>query len=938
MAAGIADGVIGKLTGYVVHQLAKEASLVVNFTRDFEWLNNKLIYVRGFLTDADGQSAQNRLVRKWLQDVCDIAWDAEDMIEECAIYDNSLQYALSCNAQAIFRYRMGRKIRKVKDRMKSVMEDATDLKLARDLCHSDETLTGAPQRGKEWKRPSVLERDSKPVAMDNKIEHIIALLDDPAVPVTAIVGMGGLGKTFLLQHVLNRTKGRFDNSIWLSISQTYSVPKLQSDLASKIYVRAVGESPVSDVQVAGGEPTTSLRDVVKGRLSEVRAAECIHSHLERTRSLIVLDDVWSAAAENNLIQSLGLPIGDNSQCKIVVTTRNREVSRNMSAHIYQMDHLSHENSWKLFCAYAFADYQQNEPPQHLEEIARDIVKDCGKLPLAIKTTAASLRGETLLKEWVSKHRELKEVLNSNDPIIQMLKLSYDWLPGALKPCFAYFSFFPKHEEIDCEFVINLWLGEGFIPKGKEQWNIGWDYISQFGNLCLVEVVERLEEPHIGTKFCKLHDLLFDLAVSISKENKCSFSAGEAFKKKSSGHSGCRRILLSKKEIHDSALSKRNSNFGRSVRTLSLLQNHNITNIPSNFFASGRMLRVLDLRGTRISTLPKSVGNLNLLYVLNLSQTNISKVPKCVRNLTSLRFLDISWCKHEKLRLPVWIGEIKFLEYLNIEGCSDGLQRHIPKGISEIPCLLTLRSDGLGLSNGGDGFLMLENLGNLIHLQELWITFYYNEPYSRSLSMERVFGELVKMRSLGLCDKSRGIAPGMAPLGLLEPPCTDKMIDMKELEHLRLCGFAVPSWIFTFPNLRILKLVYCECIDYTTLAIETIPNLMILELTGNETCVELPKAFGESGKFSKLRFLEIRLFKKLKQFPRLEEGAMPFLQKLIFKQLLKMREVPSGLELLKSMKECIFESTGILQTWLTEGGQDWNRIKANNPNITITWKQ
>ncbi|GLJ19670.1 hypothetical protein SUGI_0356320 [Cryptomeria japonica] len=931
MAAGLADGVIGKLTEMAVQQLANEATLVVNFTDDFEWLCKKLTYVRGFLTYADGQSAQNELVGKWLQDVCDTAWDAEDIVEECTIYGNSPQSSVGCHTRSLFRYKMGRRIRKVRGRMTTIMQDASELKLVSELCHSNEASSSTPNRGRARKKSSLLESGSKPVAIDSKIQHIIGLLDDPAVPVIAVVGMGGIGKTFLLQHVFKSTKERFEHSIWLSISQTYSVPKLQSDLASKIHVRDIGGSDLSE----DGEPRISLRDVVKERVSEVRAAECIHSHLQRSRSLIVLDDVWRASIQDNLIANLGLPVSDNCRCKIVVTTRNREVCRNMNAHIYEMEYLSDEDSWKLFCAHAFANYPQKENPPHLEKIAGDIVKECGKLPLAIKTIAGSLAGKTLVWDWESKYRQLNEVVHRNDRIMQILKLSYDWLPPALKPCFAYFSLFPEDEELDCEYVINLWIGEGFIPQGEEQWNIGWEYMSQFANLCLIDMVERLEEPRIGTKFCKLHDLLFDLAVTISKENKCAFSFEEVFTKFSSRHSGCRRIMLPKKEIDDSALGKRINNCGQSLRTLSLFQNDGIRNIPSNFFASGRVLRVLDLRGTGISSLPESVGNLKLLRVLNLSQTHIRKVPKCVRKLTSLRFLDISGCR-SVVMVPLWIGELKCLQHLSIEGCSEGLQRHIPKAISELPCLLILRSDGLGLSNGDNRFLNLEDVGNLIHLQELWINFYNNQASSRS--METVIGQLVKMRSLGLCDKSRGVVAGVVGLGLPDPPCPLKMMAMKDLEHLRLCGFAVPSWISRFPNLRILKLVYCECVDYTTLTIETLPNLMILELTGNESCTELPRAFGMSGRFNKLSFFEIRLFSKLKQFPKLEMGALPCLEKLIFKKLPDMKRVPIGLELLKSLKECTFESTGISRARLREGSHDWEKIKASNPNVTITWKQ
>ncbi|XP_059074852.1 probable disease resistance protein At1g58602 [Cryptomeria japonica] len=378
MAAGLADGVIGKLTEMAVQQLANEAPLVVYFTDDFEWLCKKLTYVRGFLTYADGQSAQNELVGKWLQDVCDTAWDAEDIVEECTIYGNSPESFVGCHTRSLFRYRMGRRIRKVRGRLTTIMQDANELNLVSELCHSNEASSSTRNRGRERKKSSLLESGTRPVAIDRKIRHIVGLLDDPVVPVIVVVGTGGIGKIFLLQHVFSRAQKK--------------VPKLQSDLASKIHVRDIGGNEVSE----DGEPIISLRDVVKERVSEVRAAECIHSHLQRSRSLIVLDDVRRETIQDNLIANLGLPVSDNCHCKIVVTNRNREVCRNMNAHIYEMEYLSDEDSWKLFCAYAFANYPPKESLPHLEKIAGDIIKECGKLPLAIKTIAGSLAGKTLL--------------------------------------------------------------------------------------------------------------------------------------------------------------------------------------------------------------------------------------------------------------------------------------------------------------------------------------------------------------------------------------------------------------------------------------------------------------------------------------------------------------------------------------------------------------
>ncbi|XP_059074189.1 disease resistance RPP13-like protein 4 isoform X1 [Cryptomeria japonica] len=540
------------------------------------------------------------------------------------------------------------------------------------LCADSSASTS---RSAQVKKSCLLPRDSHPVGIDSKVEDMLRLLQDQKIPVIAVVGMGGSGKTFLLQHVYNTGKSRFEYSIWLSISRSFSVKNLQHDIASHIGLES---------------------KIVGGAITEERAAELIHEHLKGKRSLIVLDDLWTLSTEDDILYKLGLPA--HKDCKVVVTTRNKEVAQNSKAHVYEMKILSDEDSWKLFCFYAFPDCEENSAPPDLEEVGREIVKQCGNLPLAIKTTAASLVNTARLSKWESKRDQLKKPavpFGGHDPVMDILKLSYDSLPQHLKPCFAYLSFFPEDEEIDPEYLVYLWIGEGFIPTGEGQCDTAWDWLDQLVQLCLLQLSEGLEFSKftsIGynkrlTKHCKIHDLLHDLAIHISREKKCAFSVEEAATYTSAASGWC-RILLAKKDINPNDISESRPAY---LRTLSLSQNNEISSIPENFFSAIRGLRVLDLSSTRIYALPASIGKMVLLKVLNLRGTAIVEVPECVRHLKSLLFLAMSnGCRS----LPVWIGELKCLQYLECQ-----LVYRMPRGISKLASLRVLRSDMLAALHG-----------------------------------------------------------------------------------------------------------------------------------------------------------------------------------------------------------------------------------------------
>ncbi|KAH9319172.1 hypothetical protein KI387_020941 [Taxus chinensis] len=911
MAAGLVDAMVGRLGGMIVDEISKEASLFLNFRKDFKWLKKKLVIVSTYLKDADVRIVHNKSVKGWLLDVADIAWDAEDIIEECAaesIYANDGNTKCPCaicpfnNCRLFFRYKMARRIKDVRDRMKTIMEDAAALKLVADLTHSDQQASTSTSQNVKWKRSSVLERDARPVAIEPKVEKILQLIDDPAASIIAVVGMGGAGKTFLLQNVFNRIKERFEYSIWLSISQTYSLQRLQADLAAKI----------------------NLGDVVNGRISEVQAAEFIYSQLESKRSLIVLDDVWRPTGEDDLIRTLGLPVGNSTQCKIVVTTRNEDVCRSMNARVYEMQVLSQEESWELFCAFAFSDCEQNRPQRDLKQIASEIEKECARLPLAVKTVAASLTGKTSSRDWKSKLREIREISNKGDPIMEILKLSYDSLPAPLKPCFAYLSFFPEDERIDPEYLIYLWIAEGFIEGGGDQVEIGWSYIHQLANLCLVETEDKKYLETIES--CKMHDLLLDLAIRLSEESQCAFSVEAAFNKYQTS-CGCRRILLGKQSINDDVIASNSGAYSASrLRTLSLSSNDSIQNDPAKLFTGMRALWVLDLSLTKITALS---GNLKLLRVLNLSRTDIVELPVCVRSMKSLRFLDISYCRNLQ-ELPVWIGELNCLEYLNITGIL-GILRRIPEGISKLVSLQLLRSsEDIRFTNeGNEKLLKLEHLVHLINLREVRIRVEHVQDLKRI--EEGILAPLVNMRILSIenrvsNDDDESVLPHLSA----------KMLAMKDhLEILYLSFFAMPAGVCDFSNLVKLHLMACDCADYP--ALEEMPNLRVLIMTINRKCRVLPEGFGKPRGFPQLRYLLILAFDVLEELPDLEEGAMPLLERLEVGNCRNVKKVPCGLELLKSLKVCDFrmaDTNNVFGKELEEGGEYWNKIKANIPNLTI----
>uniref|UniRef100_A0A2N9F406 NB-ARC domain-containing protein n=1 Tax=Fagus sylvatica TaxID=28930 RepID=A0A2N9F406_FAGSY len=162
---------------------------------------------------------------------------------------------------------------------------------------------------------------------------------------------------------------------------------------------------------------------------------------------------------------------------------------------------------------------------HLEEIkpfAKEIVRECCGLPLAIIVVGAAMRKKTRVELWEHALNELRRSVPSikdiEDEVYKPLKWSYDSLQGNnIKPCFLYCSLFPEDFSIKVSQLVQCWLGEGLIVEQNhvDSVNTGIDLIEKLKDTCLLE--DGADEGTV-----KMHDVVRDVAVwiALSSEGGC----------------------------------------------------------------------------------------------------------------------------------------------------------------------------------------------------------------------------------------------------------------------------------------------------------------------------------------------------------------------------------------------------------------------------------
>ncbi|KAL0306762.1 UNVERIFIED_CONTAM: putative late blight resistance proteinR1B-17 [Sesamum radiatum] len=130
----------------------------------------------------------------------------------------------------------------------------------------------------------------------------------------------------------------------------------------------------------------SVQEILLGLLSDERndsgekslaeLGKQLHLKLFRRRYLIVMDDVWSNKAWDDLKQFFP---NNGNESRVVVTTRLSNVAVSLgSQDPYLMDFLDEKNCWNLLCEKVFA--QKHCPYPELEQIGKDIAKGCKDFP------------------------------------------------------------------------------------------------------------------------------------------------------------------------------------------------------------------------------------------------------------------------------------------------------------------------------------------------------------------------------------------------------------------------------------------------------------------------------------------------------------------------------------------------------------------------------
>ncbi|MFJ4472882.1 BTAD domain-containing putative transcriptional regulator [Streptomyces sp. NPDC089424] len=240
-----------------------------------------------------------------------------------------------------------------------------------------------------------------------ELSEVLASADGRVMAVSAVAGIGGVGKTTLAVHVAHRARSAFPDG------------QLYVDLQGAGSRAAEPETVLGSFLRALGTPDSAIPDSLEERAALYRSV------LDGRRVLVLLDNARDAAQIRPL-----LPGTDG--CAALVTSRVRMVDL-AGAHLVDLDVMSPDEALSLFTKIVGEERVAAE-----REAALDVVAACGFLPLAIRIAASRLAARrtwtvsVLAAKLADERRRLDELQAGDLAVKATFELGY----GQLEPAQA----------------------------------------------------------------------------------------------------------------------------------------------------------------------------------------------------------------------------------------------------------------------------------------------------------------------------------------------------------------------------------------------------------------------------------------------------------------------------------------------------------------------
>ncbi|KAG2334244.1 hypothetical protein Bca52824_005424 [Brassica carinata] len=654
-----------------------------------------------------------------------------------------------------------------------------------------------------------------------KLEPLLRLGSDE-VRMIGIWGPPGIGKTTIARFTYNQISANFQLSVFMDDLKANAKLQLQQQFMSQI---------------------TNHKDMVVSHLGQ--------------RDLVV----WSGS-------------------RIIITSQDQKIFRAHGVnHIYKVNFPTIDEALQIFCTYSFG---QNSPKDGFEELAREVTKFAGGLPLGLKVMGSYFRGMAK-QEWINSLPRLRTSLDAD--IRNILKFSYDALDDEDKDLFLHIACFFNSERIH---KVEEYLAKKFLEVRQRLNALAEKSLisTDWGVVRMHSLLEKLGREIV----CKqsIHEpgqrqFLYD------KREICDVLSGDA--------TGSKSVIGIKleygREGEEIDISEKAFEGMSNLQFLRVYGDSDTLQLTRGLNYLPHKLRLLEWSHFPMSCFPCNV-NLEFLVELVMDHSKLEKWEG-IKSLRSLKWMNLSDSVNLK-ELPD-LSTATNLEKLNLHNCSS---------LIKLPSLPGTSLEEFDISGCSSLVDFPSCIGNAINLRELDLSclpnlvelpsYIWNATNLEKLDLSNCMNLVELPLSLGNFTKLEIlILKGCSKLEVL--PTNIILKSLKKLD-LAGCSSLDLARCSIFENPVILQDISgCSSLVDFPSCIGNAVNLRILDLSGCSNLVELPSYIWNATNLEKL---DLSNCLNLVELP-LSLGNLKKLERLILKGCSKLEVLPTNI-ILKSLKK------------------------------------